>query len=261
MDDGIDLDTFELFLKYYNQDLLEINERDIEICRRFSSCSFKKYSGVKIYLPNLKQMFLSSINSLGDETQKFYKNVPKVKIKRRRLESGYAEIVGNNKNQEIYLNNEHLKDCDFVAFSHEMGHIPTLIKGANYDYFEYSETLSIFFEYLAALYINKSNVESIFFSNRLEVGSLESLMFLEASEYLKYDDSISDKQLLLEMRECYKYVISLEYALNLIEIYDNNRILLNKIVDEIILGKTSFKEIENKLDLNIKSYKMLKKHI
>jgi hypothetical protein len=90
---------------------------------------------------------------------------------------------------------------------------------------------------------------------------MEALMFLEANDMKKDDNSITDKLLLNEMRECYKYIISFEYALNLVELYKNDRNLLKGIIDKIVNGESSFKELENEYNLNIKEYKILKKHI
>ena len=256
-----ELDDFDLFLRYYNQDLLELDERDYEICERLSSFNIDKYNGVTLNHCKLLQIFLKSIESLGDDTKEFYRNIENVKIKRRKFTSGYAEIVGNNKKQVIYLNNDKLKDIDFVAYSHEMGHIPTIKNGASFDYFEYSEVLSMFFEYLASIYIDKEHVTDLFLNSRLEISSIEALMFLEANDMKKDDNSITDKLLLNEMRECYKYIISFEYALNLVELYKNDRNLLKGIIDKIVNGESSFKEFENEYNLNIKEYKILKKHI
>ena len=251
--------SFDIFIKYYNQELLEFDEKDFEICRRFSSFVSDKYEGINLNLPKLYKMFSSSIEPLGDKTKRFYQESPK--IKRTSFENGYAEIIGNSKDQIIYLTRNRLKDIDFIAFSHEMGHIPILKKGGNYDYFEYSETLSIFFEYLASIYLDKDNVYSLFLKNRLDVGAEESLFFLEASENIKDDNSQDDYDLLINMRESYKYIISLEYALNLIELYNTDKKTFNNYLDEIVVGKSSFKELEKDLNLDIKSYKMLRKHI
>lgn len=259
--DGQNIDDFDLFLKYYNQDILSYDERDFDICYRLSSLNFDKYEGTKLKYCRLKKMFYKAIESLGTNTKDFYLYLPNLRIKRRRLACGYAEIVGNNKKQDIYLNDERLKDKDFVAFCHEMGHIPTIKNGALFDYFEYSEVLSIFFEYLASIYIDKEHVPDLFLNNRLEISSMEALMFLEANDMKKDDNSITDKLLLNEMRECYKYIISFEYALNLVELYKNDRNLLNDNIDRIVNGESSFKEFENEYNLNIKKYKILKKHI
>jgi len=260
MKENDEIDNFDLFVKYYNQDLIKLEEKDYEICRRFSSYNATKYDGINLNYAKLYKMFLKSIDSLGNDTKEYYRNT-NVTIKRVISESGYAEIVGNTKQQTIYLNKAHLKDIDFIAYSHEMGHIPSLKSGDHFDFLEYGEILPIFFEYLAALYLDKDNTDTLFLMNRLDAGEIASFLFIESNAMIKGNGSIGDKMLYNEMREHYKYIISLEYALNLIELYHTDRIEFNKYLDNIIIGKNNFKELEKNLNLDIKSYKKLKKYI
>ena len=161
---------FEESLKINNFDLKEKNDNEIKICEYLSDFNIANINEEPCRFKKIRNLFIRSIDDLGYDTKKYYKLVlPDIKTSRtRRFNNGYAEVIGNS-----------FKNVDFVAFSHELGHIPVLRNGARGEFFDYSEVLPIFFEFLTCKELYKDDAEKEFLILRLQ------MIVDEAKEYLK----------------------------------------------------------------------------
>ena len=254
---------FDILMKLYNFSDREEHENDRLLCEKLSKIKKYKINKIDFDYDNLKNMFFKSINDLGDDTKEYYKkHIPLIKTKKAIvLNNGYAEIISIDRKQSIYVTKKPFKNIDFIAFSHELGHVPTLRNSAKGDFFEYSEVLSIFFEYLSCISLYGDNAKEFFIQNRLNNSKDEALDYLKFyndtnclnnHHYLYFQNMKKDR---------IKYICSLEYALYLIDLYNEDKVKIPKVIDNVICGYSSFKETEKELDININSYKKLTKEI
>ena len=253
---------FTDFLKENNYELKEISDSDKEICKRLSTIMIDSINPNSFSYNKRNQVFLQSIKNLGKYTKDYYKKNIKL-IKKEKIDefdNGYAEIAGNSKKQKIFITNKPFTDMDFIAYSHELGHIPALKDGTHGEYFEYSEVLSIFLEYLSCIPIYKENAKNIFLKNRLLIAKDEATNYLNMDNEVCYVDKYHYLYLESMKRDCIKYIYSLEYVLYLIELYDNDLNKIKNVIDSIIYD-SSFKEKEIELGLIINNYNKLMKEI
>lgn len=250
---------FDIFLKSNNYSKKDLTKQDLSAFCDLSKIKVKQYKKIDINYNCINNLFLSSINELGDNTVGYYKDIlKKIKIKRRSLcEPGFAEIVGNSKEQEINVTSKKFKDIDFIAFSHELGHVYSFRNGARLDYYEYSETLPIFFEYLASLNIYKEDGLDHFLRTRLKISKGEYTSFKELDSIKCFDDKNHFLYIENNKRDCLKYLISLEYALNLIDIYNTSKDEIKNIIENVIFGYSSFKDLEDNLNIDTDKCKKL----
>lgn len=252
---------FDEFLKINNYSKKELSEKETNICNDLSKIIVIKPINIKFNYRNINKLFLESIKDLDNNTIDFYKKIiPNIKRHRSmHYKNGEAELVGNSKKQEVCITRKAFKDIDFIAYSHELGHVPSLKNGARLDYFEYSEILPIFFEYLSCLVLDKENADKLFLCNRLDISKEEAKEFKDINDINCFEDKYHYSYLDYLKRDRIKYIISLEYVLNLIEIYKNDKELIKSTIDSIVTGYSSFKEIESDLDIEANDYKKIKK--
>ena len=89
-------ETFENNLFYNNFSKKILNGNEKEICKTISDISVSNITITRFNFEEIKSLFISSINDLGDETKDYFNKVlPNIKIvKSKCIETGYAEIVG-----------------------------------------------------------------------------------------------------------------------------------------------------------------------
>lgn len=252
---------FQRHLDLHNAILMPINEDEIGICKELSRMHIDKYRGEPFDLSKVRSIFLGNISILGSKTKDYYeKRLPKIKIvKTSYLKNGYAEIYGFPGTQQIYVTNRPFTSLDFVAVSHELGHVPTIdnpVKSGK-EYFEYIEVLSMYFEYIACQTLDQKRAKEILLKIRLEALKSEAMLYLDAAKKIKNNNSYADKMYECRKRDSYKYMKSLEFLLQLIEIAEKDQNKVNNLLDEIVLGNKSFREIEQELNINTNSCKKI----
>lgn len=254
-------ESFENNLFYNNFSKKILNGNEKEICDIISNFQVGNIKITRFNSEEIKKLFLSSIKDLGNDTKDYFNKVlPNIKIvKSKYIETGYAEIIGNSKKQNVYITNKKMHDMDFIACCHEFGHIPYLQKGANGDYFEYSEILSIFFEYLACLYLYKQDAYNIFLNQRLKISKDEANSYLELCSEDCFENKYHYYFLEDLKRDNLKYILSLDYALKLIDFYNNNIEEIKNLIDSIICGFSSFKLEKDRLGIDDNCNTLIKK--
>ena len=260
--------VFKQDLDNNNELLMSKEEDEFGICKQLSSLSINKPINNLFVNENIEDIFLNQISILGDTTKKYYQDhIPKIKVEKSyELKNGCAEIVGYPGKQKIYITKKAFTNLDFVAYSHELGHVPNLdnrLKKEN-EYFEYTEVLPIYFEYLASKTIKENNYQELFLNNRLLDTKQESKF------YLNFHNKIKDKINLMSYkdkyydaleRNSYKYVKSFEYALQLINRAEEDQKIVNSSIDKYITGEESFKSLRKKLDIDTSGCKKLQEII
>ena len=208
----------------------------------------------------MKEFFLNSINCLGNTTNDYYKEIlPRIKIvKTKHFENGYAEVVENSKLQKVYITNKKIQNVDYIACCHEFGHIPYINNKTKCDYYEYSEVLSIFFEYLSCLYLYKDDAYDFFLKQRLKIAKDESCFYLDSYNCDYYENEYHYRYLENSKLDNLKYILSLDYVLNLIDIYNNDKSIIKELIDSVVSGESSFKEKQINLGIDDNCLKLIK---
>lgn len=250
---------FEDLFKCNNYCLKGVSNNDKEICKRLGNLNISSIENLHFKYNKIIPLFLGSIKDLGKDTKEYYDNkLMNIKINRSRVfDNGSAEVIGNSKIQTVYLTRKAFKTTDFIAFSHELGHLPSFEIGAKNEYFEYSEILSIFFEYLSWLKLNKENAKELFIKLRLSIAKEESNYYILEDNENVYLDKYHHDYLEYSKRNHIKYIYSLEYVLNMIDIYDSDKKTINYLIDSIINSNSTFKDEEEKLGINTVLFKKL----
>ena len=184
--------AFDTFLKCNNYEIKDTSDNEIEICDSLSKKEIDSIPKIAFDYNNINNMFLKSIEVLGKDTKKELRSIiPKIKVVRKRqIENGSALAIGSRRKLSIHVTKNPYENIDFIAYSHELGHIPALILGGKGDYIEYSETLSIFFEYLSCLNLYNNDAKKIFLNARLQVAKSEAKNILEMDKDNSYLDYI-----------------------------------------------------------------------
>ncbi len=250
---------YELMLNLDNYQKKELNDSYDYICEYLLNINIPFIPSKNINYGNLQELFTKSIKKLSINTQLFYKDIIKEIqiIKTNMFENGYAQIIGNSKIQKIYITKKHLQEIDFACYSHELGHVPYLRNGARKDYYEYSEVLPIFLEYLSWLSINEDNAFNNFIKVRFQSIKLEAEEFLKASKQDYYENEYHHNYLDYLKRDYLKYILSFDYVLNLINVYKEDNDYVVKLIDSIVCGYSTFKEEENILGIDSKCKKLI----
>ena len=252
---------FERALKSNKAILMPQEEDEVLVCKQLQRMHVDKFNRRPIDFDSVKSLFLGNISILGDKTKLYYgQRGPLIKIERTcELKPGYAEIVGFPKKEKIYVTNRQFTDEDFIAVSHEFGHVPTLENPAKDEYFEYFEVLPMYLEYLACLGIDKEKAMDLFLKIRLDSVKRESKFYLDHTRQIKNNNSNSDKMHTLLRRDYYKYIKSLEFVLQLIERANGDQEKVNELLDQVVLGQRAIKDIRKPLDIDTTGCKQLLK--
>ena len=245
---------FERHLTNHNAIIMPIEDSSFEICKTISQIKSTKYKITSFDFSKIEPLFLSQITILGEDTKSFYQEkVSKVRVKREGfLRNGDAQIFGFKGKQIIYVTNKAYKDIDFVAYSHELGHIPSFetSKSDNKDYYEYLETLPMYFEYLACKTLDKDNAKNILLDIRLDLLKKEAQGYFSQKKQIKNNNSYADQFFKNGMIESYKYLKSFDFALQLIDRADTDQQAVNNEIDMYVTGEKTMREVAKSLSIS-----------
>lgn len=152
-------------------------------------------------------------------------------------------------------------NISYSALIHELVHY-SLVKPHVKEAMEYSEVLSMFFEYL--MYMNTSDAgDQYFYNNRLVSLCNDKTCFNEDLNFALDEDilGISPEYYEGALSSSATYYDSLEYALQLIERNGEDKKLVMDSIGKILQGESSCDIESKKLDIDTSSYKELKKII
>ena len=230
-----------------------------EVCERLSKLYISPYVGELVKINRSKKLFLNSVSNLGESTKDFYKRrVSKVKISKasffpngEQIDNGEAMLLATKSKPTILISkSRQTTSRDLIAIFHEFGHLPTLLNGSNKDYYEYEEVLPIYFEYLACKQINSEKAKELLLQIRLEVSSYLAQNYMWFNRLSCNDDHSKIVDINNKKRECFKYIKSLEYVLQLIDVEDEDKSIVNDSIDRIVRNETSFRELESSLGID-----------
>ncbi len=262
-----EIDKFNSNLKINKirlKNLYDDDERKeiFRLCRKITRCLIPKSdeSNVPIRFESMSGFSISSLQIFDNKSiiDFFEDKLSKMKIVRnKKIELGDADLVycGDIDKSKYYVMNipcGKLSFLDQISFSHEYGHIPEadLIRDT---YLEHSEALPIFFEYLCELKRHGNHNDAL--DNFLyEILSIERLMASNVMKRYKDVESKIPEYKLFSMQlfvDDYKYLESLDYSLQLIDIMQDDKKAVGSEIEKIINGKSM---IETAKDFDIDTY-------
>lgn len=263
MDYKNEVDLFNEKLNDDKSQLMPYNDDVVFICNDLNRMRIPKYLGQKIDEVEIKNLFLGSISCLGDKISHFYENVvPNILIIRdKKLKNSEAVIAGNSFSQDIYLTKKPLRITDYVSFSHELGHIPSIIKPHNKEYFELTESFPIFLEYIACREIDPNKAYETFLRIRLEIAKEMAKSCLDYNKKIKGKKEYKDRYFEIQKRDSYKYIKSMDLAMQLIDRFLTDPSIVLDELGKYVYSEKSMRNIAKTLDIDTKNCKRLLKTV
>lgn len=247
----------------YNVKLMDINTNKIGLCKKINSLELKRSISSPIEERELEDIFLSSLFKLGEKTGTFYyEKAPLLRVVRDdELKNGEAFLIGNEFHQQVILTSKQYNENDAVAYSHELGHLPSMLKIAHDSYYEYMECFPILLEYFTLEELHSRNTFELFLKSRLKISKAMAKDYLSYDRKIQRNNSYKDKYYELQKREIYKYLVSLDFVISLIEKYQDDKYKVSSLLDRYVTGEKSLRDIVNYFNLKPEECRKLNKVI
>ncbi len=233
-------------LSYKNSYEEPEREEIFKLCRKISrstlpdSCESKDPVKVEV----LRPYFLRSLKIFENSNivDYFDSKTKDVTLVRKSPEvSLFYNLRAQGRNRfKLNLPPKKLTMSDQMGYAHEIGHIPE-IEMVRKSFLEYSEALPMFMEYLMELrkYKNKEDAKRAFLSERLPMEQEEARSLMKI--YKRIDETRNNAVRVYNTQlfaDYYKFLESLEFVLNLIDIMDDDLYAVGDEVEDITNGKS-----------------------
>lgn len=267
-------EQFERLLTARNISLKETYDilflREIrQICRLIAPYQEHLFTKGNIDNWDIKTLFLEAIKNLEDkDIYDYYRHrINQIDIKpNTRGDVSLSLILINNLfyAESVSISNDP-SEINAMSFAHEMGHIPCYENKDQSieEYFEYIEVLPILFEYFMSLYLFEDKGKDKFLKERLSLEKMAASTFeYQYRKYLfakKRKTQAEGQYLLYELADCYKYLTSLDFSLQLIDLMKEDKRELIKGLSKVVTGDASIKTIGEDFSIESTSCKRLVK--
>ena len=261
-------DMKDLQLKYkYRYDKNDRQEI-FKVARKISRYNKMDVDEVKrkINDKDIASTFLSSLEILDSKKIiDFFKNhLDNIKIIRQRCVEQDEAILeyDTEKDKEpvfrINLPRTGLTVTNQLGFAHEMGHIPEIVKPRP-SFLEQSEVVPLFFEYLTAHEcIKGEDWKYAFLDERLSMTIDEALSIIKLFDKCDMKEHYQSLYFTQRFADRYSLLESFDYALQLIDIFEQDKGVVTREIEKIIKGK-SLKDVANNLSIDSSGCKRLLK--
>ncbi len=246
-------------------------QRIFAMCRKFSRATFPEDSGIhaKIKEEAMRAYFLRSLTvfNSSDITDYFTDRTKKIQLLRKSgiegedVELGYTRGVGRPTTFKLYVPKRPLTMDDQVGYAHEMGHIPE-VELLRRSFLEYEEVLPMFLEYITHLRRDQKfeNALNYFLFTRLPMEQQVARDLEKLCKRANTNDPLLSKYFHYLIADWYKFLESLEYAIQLIyRSKDDMEAVVNEL-ENILCGK-SLIDVAEDLDIHTEGCPMLQKEI
>jgi hypothetical protein len=206
---------------------------------------------------------LSTIDNdmIGDFFEKLYPETTFIYDENLTIEDSKATIIKDGEDFSFTIKLPKIDqetNLSFASKMHELAHF-SMIYGDVKDYYEYSEALSMFFEFLMYEICDDKEGYKDFISNRMALlrnsfsGIRDDLYFAMNPHYL----GISKKKYELPLASQMSYPESLEYALNLIDRRDEDKEYVYKQIAELLYRTKTLDSVAKTLDIDTSKYEKI----
>lgn len=246
-----EVEAFKGDLKLFDEVLVKSYEDQYGICKELSSINAKYYLGNKMDSSNIKNLFLGAIKPLNYRIVDYYRGISsKVDIDRNPYLMNGDALITQSDPLKIYITSNEFRDSDFIAFSHEFGHIPQIENTTNHDSYFYGEILPIFLEYLACTKIDKNNAFELFLKQRMYDVKKSSKIYLDLQKEIRRSSSYKLEALKNRQLETIRYLKSFDYVIQLIDRFKDSRTDVISELEEVLFNKNTFSKMEKRLDID-----------
>ncbi len=148
----------------------------------------------------------------------------------------------------------------YTAMMHELSHF-YMIYAKQEDFYEYSEVLSMFFEFLMHKAINEEKGYNDFINCRMEMlGNMnrdgkDDINYALNPSILKLQRSTYAYPLATSV----SYIEGLEYVLKLLDRREEDRPLVDEVINRVLLGEMNFRDVASILDIDSSNYDKINK--
>ncbi len=230
----------------------DYDEREIILAfsNRFSNITLKRTLDYKqaVKEEELIENFFKTLKVFDSKViiEVFKDIINRVKVIRNKEVSkglgSIAEINSKRKGKQRYvmlLPTGPLCLVDQMTFSHEIGHVPEMDIPRK-SYYEYSEAIPIFMEYLVELNRHKDKEKALhhFLMYRAPYEQKEAKRIVQVANRCNLPRLKSHLKYLEDFVEDYYYVESLEYALQLADRLHEDKKSFSKEFENILYGKS-----------------------
>ncbi len=240
-----------------------------QIARKISRVNIpeSKSNKEKVKEEVIKPFFLRSLKVFENSFISDYYNEKAKKIKLVRdsnLDEHEANLYftsgeGRDTRFKIYVPSGQLTVSDQMSYAHEMGHVPEIEKPRS-TYIEYTEALPIFMEYIIELRRHKESQKALdeFLLERLVAEQNEARDLMKIYKQCESKNETVQLYHFQVFADYYKYLESLDFALQLIDRLNTDKDIVRCEVENVIKGK-SMNDVATDLDINTDSLKRLQK--
>lgn len=170
----------------------------------------------------------------------------------------YEIVKGHPTKFYINLPKTKLTLTNQIGFAHEMGHIPE-IDLPRKSFLEYNETLPMFLEYIAALSCyDKKSAKDNFVYERLSMIIDDAISLTKLFKRCDSKEEVQRLYFVQEFADTYKFLESFDYTLQLIDLFEKDKDLITREIENIINGK-SLISVSEDLSINTNGCKRLLK--
>jgi len=176
-------------------------------------------------------------------------------------------LVGNRTFcKSVILPDTKLRELGVTSFSHEMGHIPSYEEKLSTveEMYTYVEVLPMLLEYFSFCKMRPKDGEEYFYRSRLASEKEALLRYtsckrkysLEPDNELTFDKK---KYYMYEMLDCEKYLTSLDFSLQIIDLMKKERKDVIDFLKYVVIGDKAIKDMGEHFDIDTKGHKRLVK--
>ena len=257
-------EKFVLKNKYDDSERFEI----FKMCRKFSRVLIpNKVSNERVKEEVLRPYFLRSLTILNSSiiSDYFTDRTQRIKVFRESgcssddIELDYTRTDGRNLSMRLIIPKSKLTMDDQIGYAHEIGHIPEL-ETLRKSYLEYEEVLPMFMEFLIHLrkYRDFDEAFNHFLFTRLTMEQDAARDIIKICKVIKGTSPLIEKYYKLLIADCYKFLESLDYTIQLIKISDDDLIAVTEEIENVLNGKSLIR-VAKDLDIRTDNCLVLQK--
>ena len=263
---------FDKDRKYFDEVVMDKQRGDVKTLETLSKINPpEQFIGGTFPRGKAPVRFRKTISFLGEDTVEFFKKhmdhisfnttydfkngeaTMEIWGSKRYIDRKYTSLV-------FYNTDKAYKQGDFIASCEQFGRIPGIINTTHKDYFEYGNVLPYFCSYLACKDVNEKEAYKTFLEFQLkdiQRDAKKAPKFASAGREAEYQN---EKRLFSLIHNFnMRYVRSLDYALQLIERYEQDPSTVTQELRDYLWNSKNFIQIGEDLDISTEGCKKLLK--
>lgn len=239
----------------------ELTLRKIESILENQNSSSKEFIDFEVNKPFYEYYFevLDDFDSdkIFNLMSSFYSKVEILKDAEKTVADCSSRIGIDQDSQFVYSINGPEQESDtgmlYAAYAHELAHFPQFVRKRNYEFAEYSEVLSMYFEYLMYEKMYPGKGKKIFINNRIKQLYDNKSDFEKDLFYAKHDSilNLPRDNYSFTLADSLSYYEGLDYVLSLIDYSkENNKKKISDIVYRVLFDLSSMKDEAERLKID-----------